>query len=347
MNPRKLALVALAALALSSCDLVEPAAAMVGGEKITVSEIQEAVDEFKESPEFARLGAQGDAEAITREFEQSYLATVIRREVLTPEAAERGIEVTDEEVQAQLEEIQAEFASQSAFEEALKEQGLTLEQLKQLIADRQLEQKLREAINEDLAPEDSEIQAYYEDNIEDFQETEAQHILVKSESLAREIADELQSARKSEVDALFARLAKRHSTDKSNKADAGELGFFVPGQFVPEFEEGANALEVGEISDPVKTEFGFHVIRVTDREPIPLDEVRGQIVAEISGVDEETAWQDWVKQAYLDAEVEVNPRYGEFNLETQQIEDASARTVPGAEESPPAGGATPEPDHTD
>ena len=347
MNPRKLALAALAALALSSCDLVEPAAAMVNGEKITVSEIQKAVDEFKESPEFARLGAQGDADAITREFEQSYLATVIRREVLTPEAAERGIEVTDEEVQAQLEEIQAEFASQGAFEEALKEQGLTLAQLEQLIADRQLEQKLRESVNEDLAPDDAEIQAYYEDNLEDFQETEAQHILVKKQNLAREIADQLHDARKPEVPGLFARLAKRYSTDKSNKADAGKLGFFAPGQFVPEFEEGANALDVGEISDPVKTEFGFHVIWVTDREPVPIDEVRGQIVAEISGVDEETAWQNWVKQAYVDAEVEVNPRYGEFNLETQQIEDASARTVPGAEETPASGRATPEPDHTD
>jgi len=347
MNPRKLAVGALTALLMTSCGLLEPAAATVNGEKITVSEIQEVVDEFKRSPEFARLGAQGDAEAITREFEQSYLATLIRRQVLTPLAEERGVAVTDEEVQEQLEGIQAEFASQSAFEEALKEQGLTLAQLEELISDRALEQKLREAVNEDLAPADSEIQAYYEDNIEDFQETEAQHILVKKQDLARDLADRLQDARKSQLRTLFARLAKEHSTDRSNKNDAGKLGFFAPGQFVPEFEAGANALGIGEISDPVESEFGFHIIWVTDREPMPLDEVRGQIVAQISGADEETAWRNWLKQAYIDAEVEVNPRYGEFNLETQQIEDASPRTVPGAEEDPPSGGATPEPDHTD
>lgn len=347
MNPRKLAVSALAALALSSCGLLEPAAATVNGQKITVEEIQKVVDEFKESAEFARLGAQGDAEAIAREFEQSYLATLIRRKVLTPLAEERGIEVTEEEIQDQLEDIKAEFASESAFEEALKEQGLTLDQLEQLIADRGLEQRLREAVNEDLAPPDSEIQAYYEDNIEDFQETEAQHILVKDQALARDIADQLHDAPRGQVKSLFAQLAKRHSTDKSNKADAGKLGFFTPGQFVPEFEEGANALEIGEISDPVKSEFGFHIIWVTDRDPMPIDEVRGQIVAQISGVDEETAWRDWVKQAYIDADVEVNPRYGEFNVETQQIEDASARTIPGAEETPASDGATPEPDHTD
>jgi foldase protein PrsA len=345
MIPRKLAAIAVVALVMSSCGLVEPAAAVVDGKKIPMDEVQQAVDDFKESPEFKRLGAQGDAQAITREFEQSYLATLIRRRVLQPQAAARGIEVTDEEVAEQLEEIQAEFATPSAFEEALREQGLTLEQLEQLIADRTLEQKLRESVNADLAPSDAEIEAYYEANISDYQETEAQHILVRNEGLAQDIADQLHSAPKAQLDSLFSRLAKQHSTDKSNKAEGGMLGFFTPEQFVPEFVAGADKLDVGEVSDPVETEFGFHVIWVTDRRPTALEDVRGEIVAQISGVDEETAWQNWVKQAYQDAEVEVNPRYGEFNLDTQQIEDASARTVPGAEETP-ASDATPEPDHS-
>jgi parvulin-like peptidyl-prolyl isomerase len=343
MNPRKLAVAALAALVLSSCGLVEPAAAVVNGKKIPVDSVQEAVDDFKASAEFKRLGAQGDADAITREFEQSYLASLIRRAVMVPEAEERGIEVTEDEVQAQLDDIKAEFPNESAFDEALKEQGLTIEQLTRLIRDRALEQKLREAVNADLAPEESEIQAYYDENISDFQETEASHILVGKEALAQDISDQLHAASKKEVPALFKRLAKKHSTDKTNKANGGSLGFFSPGQFVPEFEEGANALEVGEISEPVRSEFGFHVIWVTDRRPTPLDDVRAQVVAAVTGVDEETAWEDWVTQAYESAEVEVNPRYGEFNPETQQIEDASPRTVPGAEETP---ASTPEPEHT-
>ena len=345
MNPRKLAVAAVVALVMTSCGLVEPAAAVVAGEKIPMEEVQQAVDDFKQSPEFKRLGAQGDANAITREFEQSYLATLIRRRVLQPEATKRGIVVTDEDVSEQLEEIQAEFATPSAFEEALQEQGLTLDQLERLIADRTLEQKLRESVNADLVPSDAEIQAYYEDNISDYQETEARHILVRDERLAQDIADQLHDAPKAQLDTLFSRLAKKHSTDKSNKSEGGELGYFTPDQLVPEFVEGADKLKVGEISDPVKTEFGFHVIWVTDRRATALEDVRGEIVTQISGVDEETAWQNWVKQAYRDAEVEVNPRYGEFNFDTQQIEDASARTVPGAEETP-ASDATPEPDHS-
>lgn len=343
MSPRKLAVAALAALALGSCGLIEPAAAVVSGTKIPVDEVQKAVDEFQRSAEFERLGQQGDADAITREFEQSYLATLIRRAVLTPEAASRGIEITDEEVQAQLGEIQGEFASAGAFEEALKEQGLTLDQLEQLISDRGLEQKLREEVTADLAPSDGDIQAFYRDNIEQFQSNEVSHILVKKKALARNISDQLHDAPKAKRAKLFAELAKKYSTDKSNKSDAGKLGFFSQGDFVPEFEAAANALEVGEISDPVKTEFGYHVIWVTDRRETPVEEVRDQVIAALTGTDADTVWQRWVVAAYRDAEVEVNPRYGEFNFDTQQIEDASTRTVPGAEETP---AASPEPERT-
>jgi foldase protein PrsA len=323
--------------------LVEPAAAVVNGEKIPIDEVQTAVEEFKQSAEFKRLGEQGDSDAITREFEQSYLSSLVRRRVLTPEASARGIEVTDDEVQAQLDDIKGEFASESAFEEALKEQGLTLPQLEQLIADRALEEKLRAEVTADLAPSDDEIEAFYSENIEQFQENKVQHILVKDEKLARDISRQLQRAKKSELGDLFATLATRYSTDKSNKADAGKLGFFTQGDFVPEFEEAANALEVGEVSDPVSTEFGYHVIWLTDRRVTPVEEVRDQVIAQLTGTDSDLAWQRWVVNAYQEAEVEVNPRYGEFNIETQQIEDASTRTVPGAEETRPP---SPEPEHT-
>ena len=338
---RRVASLALIALVFGACgNLLEPAAAVVHGTKITIDEIQEAADEFEQSPEYKRLAQQGDADAITREFEQSYLSSLIRRAVLKPEAEKLGVEVTGAEVREQLDAIAAEFPSQSAFQEALKEQGLTLDQLTQLVADRALEEKLRAEVTADVGPSEAELRAHYEDNAEDFQETEAQHILVDKRDLATDIARQLQGAPKGEVAALFKQLAAQHSTDDSNKDNAGELGFFTPGDFVPEFEEGAAALEIGEVSDPVGSEFGWHVIRVTDRRAIPFGDAREQIAVEIGGTAEEDAWQAWVRAAYEAAEVEVNPRYGEFNLATQAIEDASPRTVPGAEVTP---ASTPEP----
>ena len=338
----KAASLGLIALVFGGCgNLLEPAAAVVHGTKITIDEIQQATDEFEQSPQYKRLAQQGDADAITREFEQSYLSSLIRRAVLEPEAEELGVEVTDAEVQDQLDAIASEFPSQSAFEEALKEEGLTLDQLTQLVEDRALEEKLRAEVTRDVGPSEAELRAHYEDNIEDFQETAAQHILVGKRTLATDIARQLQDASKNEVEGLFKRLAAAHSTDNSTKDSAGDLGYFTPGDFVPEFQDGADALEIGEVSDPVRSEFGWHVIRVTDRQKIPFEAARDQIAVEIGGTTEEDAWQAWVRAAYEGADVEVNPRYGEFNLATQAIEDVSPRTVPGGEVTPPA--PTPEP----
>lgn len=337
-------LLSLVALVFGACgNLLDPAAAVVHGTKITIDEVQVAVDEFKESSEYQRLAEQGDADAIAREFEQSYLTTLIRRAVLTPEAADRGIEVTDQEVQEQVDAIEAEFPSRSAFEEALKEQGLTLAQLTQLIEDRALEEKLRAEITADVGPTDEEIRAHYDENLGDYQEVEAQHILVDNRGLATDVSRDLQAAPKGQVAELFAQLARRHSSDESNKDDAGRLGYFSPGDFVPEFEEGAAALDIGQISDPIRSEFGWHVIRVTDRRPIPFERASEQIAIQLGGNTEEDAWQEWLTETYEAADVEVNPRYGEFNLATQAIEDASPRTVPGAEDNLPA---SPDPENS-
>ena len=345
MSPHRIVVLALVALVTGACgNLLEPAAAVVHGTKIEVDEVQQAVEAFEGSPEFQRLAQQGDADAITREFEQSYLSGLIRRAVLAPEAEELGVEVTQAEVQDQLDSIASEFPSQSAFEEALKEQGLTLEQLTQLIEDRALEEKLRAEVTSDVGPTEEEIRVHYDENLDDFQETEAQHILVDGRDLAQDIARQLQGAPKNKVAGLFESLARRHSTDNSNKDNAGRLGFFSPGDFVPEFEEGAAALDIGEVSDPVQSEFGWHVIRVTDRRTIPFEQAREQIDTQLGGSSEEDAWRAWLRDVYETADVEVNPRYGEFNFETQAIEDASPRTIPGAEETP---AETPHPDHTD
>jgi foldase protein PrsA len=343
MRIKQLLVGALAVVSTVSCGtLLDPAAAIVSGDKITTDEVQSAVDEFTESPEFLRLAEQGDADALTREFEQTYLSQLIRRAILTPEARERGIEITEDEVQTQLDDIRAEFATPNAFEEALREQGLTLDQLRELVGDSALEEELRAAVTADLAPTEADLEAYYEDNIDRFSETEAQHILVDQRALATTISQQLRGAPRSDVAGLFRTLAREHSTDKSNKATAGKLGFFSPGAFVPEFEAGADELKIGEVSEPVQTEFGWHVIRVTDRRRLPFEEVRDQIQIQLSGEAEDQAWESWVRSAYVAADVEVNPRYGEFNLDTQRVEDASPRTIPGAEETPAVVGS-PEP----
>ena len=335
---RKVA-VAVTALALvvAACgSLFEPAAAIVGGQKITAEEVREGLEDFKNTEEYKRLTAQSDPRSIQRQFEQAFLTQRIRRAVLKPEAEERGIEVTEEDVDARLTEIQDDFPNQSAFEEALKEQGLTVETLRELIADNVLEEKLRTEITADLVPTEAEISAYYKDNIAEFTRTHSQHILVKDKGVARTLATRLQQTPRKQVESLFAQLAEEFSTDKSNAKKGGDLGFTSPGELVAPFERAMADLKKGEVSDPVKTEFGFHIIRVIERRTTPFEDAKADIEERIGGRDQELAWTEFVRGAYEDADIKVNSRYGELDLETQQVVDATAEDIPGAEVDTPS-----------
>jgi peptidyl-prolyl cis-trans isomerase C len=124
---------------------------------------------------------------------------------------------------------------------------------------------------------DAEIKARYDAEIAKMpkeEEVRARHILVKTEDEAKAIIKELDAGKD------FAELAKQKSTDP-NKSDGGDLGYFKKGQMVPEFETAAFALEKGKYSEtPVKTQFGYHVIKVEDKRtaaPPPFDKVKDQV----------------------------------------------------------------------
>ena len=134
-----------------------------------------------------------------------------------------------------------------------------------------------------ISPED--IQRYYEDNETQYSTPEqirASHILLKTQgkddAAVKKQAEDLLAKAKAGAD--FAKLASANSEDEVSKAKGGDLDFFPKGQMVPEFDTAAFALQPGQISDLVKSQFGYHIIKVTDRKPASkrtLDEVRAQI----------------------------------------------------------------------
>lgn len=125
---------------------------------------------------------------------------------------------------------------------------------------------------------DQDAKAFYDEQVKQLkpeEEVNASHILVKDEAKAKEIADKLAKG------GDFAALAKENSEDPGSKDNGGNLGFFGHGQMVPEFETAAFALEKGKISAPVKSAFGFHIIKLEDkrmRQPPPFDAVKDRIV---------------------------------------------------------------------
>ena len=328
----------IAALTLAACGgTSSTTAASVRGEEITFEQVEEGLEEFRSTDRYKQLAEQGDIDAIERQYEQGYLATLIRRKMLAPEAAERGIEVTDADVAEQIEAIKADFPSEQAFEEALKEQALDLDALTELVQDRLTEDALRAEVTAESGPSEEEVRAYYDENTAEFEQARAQHILVEDRSLAEQLVKQLRTAGEDDVDGLFESLAKKHSTDPGSKDQGGDLGFQPAGTFVPAFEDAVNQLEIGEISDPVETEFGFHIIRVAERKTVEFEEAQQTITQQLAGPAQDDAWQQFLMEVYEEADVEVNPRFGEFDPETGEIRDATADDVPGGEA--PDGGA--------
>lgn len=138
----------------------------------------------------------------------------------------------------------------------------------------------------------ADLEAFYKQNLQQYQtpaQVRASHILLKlegkDEKQVQALAGEI--AKKAKAGADFAALAKQYSEDESNNTNGGDLDYFGRGRMVAEFEQAAFAMKPGEISNPVKTAFGFHIIKVVDSKPDatrPLDEVRAEI-------EEQLKWQ--------------------------------------------------------
>jgi len=174
---------------------------------------------------------------------------------------------------------------------------------------------------------DDEIKARYEKDIAGFvppEEVHARHILVKTEDEANAVLKQLADG------GNFEAIAKEKSQDPGSKDNGGDLGFFAKGQMVPEFEAEAFALKPGETSTkPVKSQFGYHVIKVEERrtQPVPtLDQVREQVIQMV----QRDKYQDTLAKMHSAAKIEI-------------LDPTAAPAAPAAPADPAATPATPAP----
>ncbi|MGI6100482.1 MAG: peptidylprolyl isomerase [Kiritimatiellia bacterium] len=220
--------------------------------------------------------------------DQFVVATLLKQE-----AVARKIEVSDAELDSAVSNLTARLPPDTDLQSALKRMGLTEEQFRKDIRNNESIRKLFENETEKVpAASDEEIAAFYNENAARFTEGEevtARHILIDTretdedgKAKAKVKAEEL---RKQLVEgADFAALAAANS-DCPSKAEGGSLGSFGRGRMVPAFEQAAFALATNAISEVVETDFGFHIIQVTDRSEggkKSLEEVREQIADQLA-----------------------------------------------------------------
>ena len=248
------------------------------------------------------------------EIYRAVLDQVVTYTALVQEARARGITVTDAEAaqagDAKIAELRQQMPDQQAFNKAMAERKMTVVQLRADIRNDIAISKLMEA---ELAGapviSDDEIKAFYDKNPDEFSGVRASHILIRPEGFdeesktkARTTAEGILKQARSGAD--FAELAKKHSADGSAQ-QGGDLGFFTKSSMVPPFANAAFALQPGQISDVVETQFGFHIIRMAERKDIPFTEASANIRDYLTAQRRDERQQAFVAQVKNKSKIEV------------------------------------------
>jgi peptidyl-prolyl cis-trans isomerase C len=191
---------------------------------------------------------------------------------------------------------------------------------------------LKKEVEEKSNVDDSEVKAFFDQNADKFTigtKIKASHILVGTEEEAKDIEDRLSKGEK------FGTLAKELSKDTGSAPKGGDLGYFGRGQMVPEFEQAALSLKPGEVSAPVKTRFGYHVIMLVDiqkGDPANFEQSKDSIKKQMLGEKRKKVFDSFVDKLKSDAKVSTNDEtIAELTLPWEQAAPAPAEAPPATE----------------
>lgn len=299
-----IALVAVALITAGCTTKKKNVVAEGKGVAVTKEEVDKKVDEYMKSQDFSKL-PKGMEKQLKEQIKKQVIETLIRDQLLIIGAEKEGIKISDKEINDTFTKYKKYFNTEKEFDEQLKAQGQTVESFKENIKRQLILEKLKgKLVKKDVKFKDAELKKYYEENKQTFMDQEqvkGRHILVKKEDEAKSILADLQKG------GDFAALAKKHSTDGSKDA-GGDLGWFQQGQMVPEFNDVAFKLKVNEFSQPVKTQFGFHIIQIIEKKEPKLktyDESKQLIVQILKSQKEQEAIQGWLEKVRKDAGVKI------------------------------------------
>jgi peptidyl-prolyl cis-trans isomerase C len=258
-------------------------------------------------------------------------------EKLVSKRAEKAA-VTDEEVAAMYEKIKSNFGSEEELKSQIEKNGQTVEQVKKDIRSSiQQQHWIDEQIKGKAEVTEAEAEKFYAENPDQFKKPEqvrASHILVRvPEDAKPEVVVEKEKQAKAIAARVkkgedFSKVAKELSEDPSAKENSGDLNFFAKEQMVPEFSNAAFGMKKDEISEPVRSQFGYHVIKLTDRkapENVTLEQAKPQLLGFLKQQKTQQEMQKLIGEIRKSAKVQIN------------LPEPPAPAVPAAgPEAPPA-----------
>lgn len=321
---RAIAFALLAGSALTACRAAVPPAAVVDGEGITDQQVAFDATLFtflgglRRTPCGTPVAGETDASACAR----FTLSNVIQEDLVKHYAAAHHVTVAPSTVAQAVAQLESGLGGPDALAGQLQAHGLTRADLtalaRRLLLFNEVQRALATAQLTDAA-----LRAAYEQQQASFTQIHAKHILVAT----RTEADRIESKVTPDT---FAELAQRFSTDTSSAANGGDLGTVSAATLDQQFARAALALQPGEISKPVQTQFGWHIIELVGSTVTPFEQAKSQLIDQQS----QQIFNAWLGGALRSAAITVNPKYGRLDLTTGDVVPIRSTATDGFSPSP-------------
>ena len=318
MNKFFASLLALAVVVVAACGSVTPYAATVNKDRLTQGDLEGELDAINKNDDYVKLLQGGQPPVTVRgkgkgTFDQTFVARVLTREIfyqlVSDELGRRKLKVNAAALNAAKQSVVQQVGGDkvlakfpAGYRSSLERRTAELDTLTKALA----------KVNPVKAPDP---RAFYADNKATY-DTYAcvSHILVKDKATADDLAARIGRGED------FAALARTQSIDNQgpgggSAAKGGDLGCADPAGYVPEFAAAVKAQAVGQVSAPVQTQFGFHIIKVTARPPT-YEQVQAQVEQQVQQEVQQASQgklNTWLQDAVKKAKIKINPRYGTFS----------------------------------
>lgn len=349
-----LATVALSAVLFTGCGIKSAQTIIkVNGENITQGQFDESFNKSTQGGMMAQLGINvkdGKNSFLYYLIKDKVVNELIVKELLNQEVEKRGIKVSGEDVDNAVKEIVDKVGSKEQLNQILKQNGITTSQFKKDLAEEVKMKKLAQELT-DSKVSDADAKKYYNENVNQFkypEKVKASHILISvnpqeieeiitsdkenagasQEEIKKKVAAEIAN-RKAKAEKLlgeikkdqsqFEKLAKENSDDTTTAVKGGDLGFFAAQDMVPEFSKAAFSMKPNTVSNLVETQFGYHIIKVTDRMEAgqqPFEKVKNDIKGFLETQKQLEAIDKLVESLKKNATIEyVNSEYDPQNIQ--------------------------------
>jgi foldase protein PrsA len=243
-----------------------------------------------------------DTDEAKRAFLEEY---ILLRKIILPQAKAAGVKIDESKIDSLVQQFKDQVTQmvyqgdKNAFEAKLKEYQVTDEDIRTLAEDDLYLKGYQDLKANELKPTDADLQKFYQEHPANFTTADVYHILVNSEDEAKKVKARILAGED------FAKVAKEVSIDPSAKQNGGHLGEAPLSNYVSEFADAALKLPLGQISDPVKTQYGYHILKVVKRDTRPFAQMKQEARILYINSEKKAVWDQIMQQARAQANIHV------------------------------------------